>query len=205
MRRIVLACAALLVACAGSSSPERTQYLLRAASTVQAGRIEAPVRVGVGRVVVAPYLDQAGIVIETAPGQVRVARQHQWAEPLQAGLRTLLRSEISNALGYEVSASGARSADWDYTVDVSVDRLHGAMSGVAVIDAGYRISGRDGADGEIEFRFSRSTPLPREGYPGVVDAHVELARQLATAIAASLRELQQVSSNPRASDESELR
>ncbi len=193
MRRTALLLAALLAACAGSS-PERTQYLLRATSaaqTGQTGRIEAPVRVGLGRVLVAPYLDQAGIVIEMEAGQVRVARQHQWAEPLQAGLRALLRSEISDALGYEVSASGAGPNGWDYTVDVSVDRLHGTMSGVAVLDAGYQITQRDRADEVLEFRFARSTPLPREGYPGVVDGHAALARELAAAIAASLRALQQ--------------
>ena len=39
------------------------------------------------------------------------------------------------------------------------------------------------------YRFSRSAPLPREGYPGLVDAEADLVRQLAQAIAASLREI----------------
>lgn len=176
----------LLVACAGSSTPS-TRYLLRAEPADRSGRVEAPVHVGLGRVAVAPYLDQAGIVVETEAGQVQAARQHQWAEPLAAALRSYLRAEISAALGYEVSAGRTDPGDWDYTVDVYVDRLHGTMAGTAVLDASYRITPGTGAGEVAAYRFSRSAPLPREGYPGLVDAEADLARQLAQAIAASLR------------------
>jgi uncharacterized lipoprotein YmbA len=179
---------ALLVACAGSSAP-RMQYLLRAQPAESARRVEAPVRVALGRVAVAPYLDQSGIVVQTEAGQVRAARQHQWAGPLDAGLRSYLRAEMSEALGYDVSARPADRVHWDYTVDVYVDQLHGTMAGTAVLDAGYRITPRPGAGEVVEYRFSRSAPLPREGYPGLVEAEAGLARELAVAIAASVRKL----------------
>jgi hypothetical protein len=188
MKNAALFSVLLLVACAGSSAP-RTQYLLRAQPAESAGRVEAPVRVSLGQVAVAPYLDQSGIVVQTQAGQVRAARQHEWAEPLDAGLRSYLRAEMSEALGYDVSASPADRAHWDYTVDVYIDQLHGTMAGSAVLDAGYRITPRLRAGDVAEYRFSRSAPLPREGYPGLVDAEAELARQLAQAIAASLREI----------------
>jgi uncharacterized lipoprotein YmbA len=188
MRIFAAVFALLLISCAGSSPP-RTQYLLRAEPAEQSGRVQAPVRVGLGRVTVAPYLDQSGIVVETEAGQVQVARQHQWAEPLDAGLRSVLRAEISKTLGYDVSARPTDLDDWDYTVDVYVDRLHGTMTGKAVLDASYRITPRPGAGDAAAYRFSRSAPLPREGYPGLVDAEADLARQLAQAIAASLREI----------------
>jgi hypothetical protein len=188
MRNAALLSVLLLVACGGSSAP-RTQYLLRAEPADRSGRVEAPVRVGLGRVAVAPYLDQSGIVVETEVGQVQAAREHQWAEPLDASLRSYLRAEMSTALGYEVSGSPADLAQWDYTVDVYVDRLHGNMSGRAVLDAGYRITPRAGGGDVAAYRFSRSAPLPREGYPGLVDAQADLVRQLAQAIAASLGEI----------------
>jgi uncharacterized lipoprotein YmbA len=178
----------LLLACAGSSPPP-AQYLLRAHPAESAGRVEATVRVALGRIAVAPYLDQSGIVVQTEAGQVRVAHQHEWAEPLDAGLRSYLRAEMSEALGYDVSARAANRVQWDYTVDVYVDQLHGTMAGTAVIDAGYRITPRAGAGEVVEYRVSRSASLPREGYPGLVDAEAELARELARAIAASLREI----------------
>jgi uncharacterized lipoprotein YmbA len=180
--------AILLISCAGSSPPG-TQYLLRAEPEERTGRVEAPVRVGLGRVAVAQYLDQSGIVVETEAGQLQVARQHQWAEPLDAGLHSYLRAGMSEALGYDVSASSPDLVHWDYTVDVYVDRLHGTMAGTAVLDASYRITPRPGAGEVAQYRFSRSAPLPREGYPGLVDAEADLARQLAQAIAASLREI----------------
>jgi uncharacterized lipoprotein YmbA len=96
---------------------------------------------------------------------------------------------MSEALGYEVSANPADLGNWDYAVDVYVDRLHGNMAGTAVLDASYRITPKAGAGEAAAYRFSRSAPLPREGYPGLVDAEADLARQLAQAIAASLREI----------------
>lgn len=176
----------LVLACAGAT-PTHTQYLLGSGSEAQSGRVDAPAQVGLGRVWVAPYLDQAGIVIETEPGQVRAARYHQWAQPLQAGLRATLRAEISAALGYEVSAARSDGAAWDYTVDVQVDRLHGTMGGAAVMDASYFIA-RPGKDA-VEYRFRESSTLSREGYPGVVDAEAALAAGLARSIAAALQEL----------------
>jgi len=188
MRRAAFFSVVLLVACAGSSVPP-TQYLLRAQPAEQSGRVEVPIRVGLGRIAVAPYLDQFGIVVETEAGQVQPARQHRWAEPLDASLRSYLRAQISAALGYDVGAGPTDLDHWDYTVDVYVDRLHGTMAGTAVLDASYRITPGAGAGEVAAYRFSRSAPLPREGYPGLVDAEADLARQLAQAIAASLREV----------------
>lgn len=180
----------LLAACAGSA-PEPTRYLLRDGLEERSDRVEAPIRVALGRVVVAPYLDHAGIVVETGPGQVRAAHHHQWAEPLEAALRSTLRDALSRSLGYEVSARPALGGapPWDYRVDVSVDRLHGTMEGTAVLDADYRIVPHSAAGETAEYRLSRSTSLPRAGYAGLVEAEAELVRELARAIAASLREL----------------
>lgn len=189
MRSIVLLLStALLFACAGKPV-ERTLYLLRAAPTSASGRVEAPVRVGMNRVMVAPYLDQAGIIVETEAGQVRAAREHRWAEPLDDGLRSLLRAEVSRALGYDVgSAHGGRQV-WDYTVDVYVDRMHGTMAGAALLDAIYRITPRSGSGEGVTYQFSRSAELSREGYAGLVEAQQRLVVELAEAIASSLREI----------------
>jgi uncharacterized lipoprotein YmbA len=177
--------AALLLACGGTPAT-RTHYLLRAEAVEQAGSVDAPHRVGLGRVVVAPYLDQSGMVVEIDPGQVRAARQHEWAEPLEEGLRSYLRAEISTALGFEVGLGRIERLPWDYTIDVYIDRLHGTLGGRALIDAGYRITPQSASAEVVEYRFSRSVPLPREGYPGLFEAEVELSRELAHAIAAAV-------------------
>jgi len=188
MREVAIAAALFLplLACS-SSTPPVTRYLLRGDLVPGSGRVDAPARVVLARLVVAPYLSGAeGIVIETAPGQVQAANQHQWAEPIEAGIRSFLSAEIGAALGYPLSASYLDRPAWDQRVDVSIDRLHGTMDGTAVLEARYRItSGGDSGEG-VEFRFASSTALPREGYSGVVEAEASLLRELGRAIAGSL-------------------
>lgn len=179
-------------ACAGTE-PERTQYLLGPAAASTTGRVEAPTQVLLTHVSIAPYIDQAGIVVETETGQVNAARLHTWAEPLSAGLESFLRAEISSALGFPVSASELAGGPWDVTVGVHVDRLHATMNGRAVLSAAYRIA--TPAGGGATYRFHETIALPREGYPGVVDAETALARELARAIAAAIQALPQDSSD----------
>lgn len=186
MRATALLSTFLLAACAGTT-PDTTRYLLPASAPAGTARVEPPVWIGLGRMAVAPYLSQAGLVVETRAHQVRPARFHQWAEPLADGLRRYLRSEISAALGFDVGADVSQRRRWDYTVDVSVDRMHGNLSGEALLVARWWIVPGSGQQENAAFRFAASQPLPREGYPGLVDAQIELARQLAVAIAESLR------------------
>lgn len=188
MRWLCIATSALWLACA-SATPPPTQYLLRDASLGQSGRVEAPQWIALGSVRVAPYLRTTGIVVETEPGQVRAARSHEWAEPLEAGLRSTLGTGLSAALGYPVSDDASGRSAWDYRVDVAVDRLHGSMTGSALLTASYRIERAAEAGDAVEYRFAETLSLPREGYAGVVAAETALVRQLAGAIAASLREL----------------
>lgn len=184
----------LLMACAGSPPPPRTQYLMRADVAEQVTRVETPVSIGLQRVTVAPYLGQNGVVVETEIHQIRPARYHLWAEPLDEGLRQLLRAEISKSLGYEISGDPAQRAGWDYAVDVGVEEFHGTLSGDARLIADWRIT-RGAAFEEVgSFRFARSVPLAREGYAGLVEAEIGLARELAVAIAGSLRDVIEVSS-----------
>lgn len=182
--RIFSLLAALLVLACTSPPPKTTRYLLPADVSEGTARIVPRVRVGLGRVSVPPYLSGSGLVIETEVGQVRPARQHLWAEPLDTGLRRFLRIEISSALGHDIGADPSQGSGWDTTIDVGIDRLHGNLEGEARLVARWRISPKEGPP--ADYRFSGSEPLPRPGYPGLVDAEVVLLRQLAHAIAASL-------------------
>jgi uncharacterized lipoprotein YmbA len=188
MRMLVIGSIALLVGCAGAP-PLPAQYLLRSAPPERTGQLKAPVRVGLGSIAVAPYLEQPGIVVKTETDQVRPARLHQWAEPLDAGLRIYLRAQLSEVLGYDVSTRRADELSWDYAVSVDVDQLHGTMAGNAVLEASYRIETGSSAAQPTEYRFSRTAPLSREGFPALVEAEARLVAELAGAIAASLREL----------------
>lgn len=189
MRVTALVTTLLLTACAGGPPPTHTYYLLRAELPEQTTRVAVPARIGLRAVEVAPYLKQPGLVLATGMHQVRPARFHQWAEPLDAGLRRLLRAEISKALGEEVSADATQRAQWEYEVDVGIDQLHGNLSGEALLAASWRITRGTAAEEIARFRMSRSQPLARDGYAALVEAEIGLARQLAIAIAESLRQV----------------
>jgi hypothetical protein len=149
---------------------------------------EAPVAIALGRVDVAAYLSDPGLVLQTATNEVQAARQYLWAEPLDLSLRLFLRTEISKELGYEVSASRAPGKVLDHRVDISVEELHGTLSGAARLVASWRIIGGDGAE-ESAFRFARTRPLAQDGYPALADAEIALIGELAVAIANSLAEV----------------
>jgi uncharacterized lipoprotein YmbA len=180
-----------LTACA-SAPPEITYYLLRPPVDEGSGPIDAGIRAGLGRVAVAPYLERSnGVQIETRDGEIRSALQYQWAESLASGVRWYLGAEVGERLGHQVGSGLTDRRDWDYTVDVFVERLHGTMTGQAVLVASFVVRGgtNDAGDPAIyEYRFSESAPLPQEGYAGVVEAEKALLSEFAGRIADALRE-----------------
>jgi len=187
---VLLFSMATLLACT-SPATEPTYYLMRGEPSEGADRIDASMRFGLGRVSVAPYLlVDAGIVVETAPGQVRAARQHQWIEPVDAGLRWFLRGEISRALGFQAGGGLLDRSEWDYSIDVYVGRMHGTLEGTALLEALYVIRPVDrSSQAVMEYRFSKSMPLDDDGYEALVRAEMGLVKELANSIAAALREL----------------
>jgi uncharacterized lipoprotein YmbA len=188
-RHILIALSLIFVVGCTSTPPQITFYMLRGDAVEGQGKINARIRVGVGRIVMAPYLlGNRGIRIETGPGEFRPASTHQWAEPLDDGLRWFLREEIASDLGHEVGGGVTDTENWDYRVDVFVSRMHGTMDGRAILDAGFIVRSIRGGGGLSEYRFSKSLALPKEGYVGVVEAQRTLAREFASMIAGALRE-----------------
>jgi hypothetical protein len=185
MRTVALLSALLLTAC--STAPiEHTRYLMRADAPESTERASADARVGIRHLRVAPYLDEAGLVLETAPNVVRRARFHEWAEPLDDGLRSLLRSELSSRLDQDVDDDPLRASHWTWVVDVAIDRFHGTRSGDALLVASWRVD-RTGSDsGGSRHEFSQQQALSQPGYAALVEAQLALARALAGAIAESL-------------------
>jgi uncharacterized lipoprotein YmbA len=185
--RILAATTMLVVlACAGNP-PTTTRYLLPVNVPEGVQRIDPPIRVGLAGIEVAPYLDQPGLVVETEVGQVRPAHRHQWAEPIDLGLKRHLRAELTRALGFEVSGDPSQRHRWDYAVDVSIDRLHGTLAGDAVLVAHWRVTPLQSGRDPVTYRLAARKPLAAQGYPALLDAEIELTRGLAVAIADSVR------------------
>ena len=176
--------AGLLLACA-SPLPPVHRYLLPLSVPEGTARLESPERTGIDGLTVAPYLSDPGIVIETEGRQIRAARFHRWAESLPAALRRFLQAEVSKELGYAVSADPVQAGRWEQRVSIAIERFHGTLDGEAELTARWQIDAKGQAP--VAFRFSQTRPLAESGYAGLVDAEIELARDLARAIADSLR------------------
>ena len=180
--RILLSLLLLVVAC--SSQPRVTStYLLRAGTETQSGQREPATDIAFGKLEVARYLDQPGLVLETGDGEVHAARYHQWAEPLRSSLQALLQAEISTQLGRDIRFQP--DSPVTTRVDVIIDQLHGNSEGEAVLVATWRLRRVEGED-EVH-NFVDRQPLASDGYPALVDAQRQLLLRLSHEIAVSLR------------------
>jgi uncharacterized lipoprotein YmbA len=77
----------------------------------------------------------------------------------------------------------------DYGVNVSIEELHGTLSGAARLVASWQITQGGDAAELADFRFARTRPLTQDGYPALVNAEIALVGELAAAIANSLGDL----------------
>ncbi|UCG72822.1 MAG: membrane integrity-associated transporter subunit PqiC [Chromatiales bacterium] len=192
MRKLVLILVAplLLAGCSGGKkAPEPTFYLLRAEARIPDGPQQPPVNVGINRVSLADYLGQAGVVVAINSDQVRPARQHLWAEPLDSSVRLFLRDAISADLGYPVSADLGRRQSWQYRVDIRIDEWRGSLAGDARIVASWLVIDV-ATDSELSrYRFEQTGTLAADGYDALVAAQTRLLDALAATIADSLREI----------------
>jgi len=190
MKRLgLLFFASLFVAGCASSPPPVHNYLLRGDLVEAQGPIDVQIRVGLGRVVLAPYLTgSTGIQIEVESGELQSANTHQWAEPLDSALRWYLREEISSQLGYEIGGGLTDVQEWDYRVDLFVARMHGTMDGRAILDATFIVRPVKGNGATSEYRYAKSIALPQAGYVGVVEAQHQLTGELGAMIAGAIQE-----------------
>ena len=171
---LLLAISALLGACASGGPASEHSYLLPAA-----GEPAASDRLPRVRVDVAGYLDQAGLVVETAPTSVHAARRHLWAEPLP--------SQLARALRHHLAAAGAPEQG---RLSVSVTRFQGTADGNARVSGQWHYRAEPSEqqeDLQRSGRFDLTRPLSRDGYPELVTRLDAAWRAVAQQIAAALR------------------
>lgn len=171
----------LLAACAGQPA-EHHEYLLPLPAIEVRERGGEPIRLL--PVSIAPYLDQQGIVLQTAGPEVHVGRQNRWAEPLDAAVDRYLQTAITNATGRVVEVSPLTTGDAKTEVQVRVHQLHGSADGSVRLTAEWSVA--TPAGDRLLRVFEASEAQTTDGYPGLVDAHAALLDRLASAIAESL-------------------
>jgi uncharacterized lipoprotein YmbA len=171
----------MLAACS-SQPPQQHSYLLRSPSTLESRALSEAPAIGLGTVHVANYIDQPGIVLETANGQVHAARHHLWAEPLRASLRRYLVTEISSNIDQDI-ADSSRLPSVEKRIEVQIDQFHGTPNGNARLVAYWQII--SGADSQ-SYQFSDQQTLAADGYDALVAAQTTLLSRLAAAISQSI-------------------
>ena len=183
--KALLAILVVLTAGCGGKAPELTQYLLRTDTPGQiAGK--APASTGIGDLTVASYIDSPGLVLESSNGEVRMARHHQWAEPLRESLRSFLAAEIATASGQAIGSHKHRASTWKRRIDIHIDQLHGNTDGDATLVAYWAVVDPTNLTLLSEKAFSDTEPLSGDGYDALVRAEKTLLSRLAVAIAGTL-------------------
>lgn len=179
---LVIASLALLSACAGKSI-EPSYYLLRPSVEMESRVMSPSTKFALGKIVIAPYLDQPGLLLETSDGQIRAARHNLWAEPMYEGVHSYMVKEISRARGEDILP--ARLVPQATVVELRIDQLHGTDNGEAKLVAYWWLR----HDNEIEsaYQFSESETLGADGYEALVNAERKLLTRLAEAIADTMK------------------
>lgn len=187
MKAFALSLTLIGMLCSGCSNTpvQSSQYLLRPgpASAVSPGEEASIV---LGSVGVPPYLDQQGLVLETAPNEINAARNHRWAEPLSYSVQRYLRVGISRASGLEIGGRLTPVSEIEKQIDVVIHQFHATSAGEVRLVAEWRILDTDSKEVLVREDFSATEPLAVDGYPAVVRAHEVLLNRLAIAISSGI-------------------
>ncbi|MDR2054619.1 MAG: PqiC family protein [Desulfovibrio sp.] len=142
MRAVAFLFALALAACVRSAP---TNYYLLESSTkpVQADSLPAKT-VRIARVAVPEYLNRGGLV-SRIDGQTRlvIAQFDVWAEPLDQGVRRIVREELApRLLGSGVNVQAAGDDGGDAVLFLDVRRLDGAPGGKAYAELHWMLKNR---------------------------------------------------------------
>jgi len=170
--------------CSSKEIPDTHLYLLRADSEFSGA--DSNLLVGLSTVDVPAYLKRSELILQVGPQELRPARYHRWAEPLDENVRRYLRDRLSTALGTNVEMNARLRERWDVQIDVAIEELHGTLDGSALLGASYAIVRPARPEQVQRGRVRLAQSQTRDGYAGLVDAQSELLDGLAHRIAADV-------------------
>jgi uncharacterized lipoprotein YmbA len=176
---------ALSGACMGRSDPARYYVLAEVQREVGTASSARP-ELGVGPVTLPRYLDRANIVTRRDT-ELEIAEFDRWGELLSESVPRAIGANLAAQLGTERIAvfpwSGATNVEHQVIIDVI--RFDGQLGGDVVLEARWRVLGRDRK--ELALRYSalvEATGAP--GYPALVGAMsrslAALSRQIAEVV-----------------------
>jgi uncharacterized lipoprotein YmbA len=183
---VILVALVALGACA-SSSPPRSYLLSATTPPASFGHAAGPV-VGVGPVAIPDYLDRAPLVLLTGDDEVALSAEHQWAEPLRAGVSRVLAENLSMMIPTDAVPVFPWRTPWtlQYRVTVEILRFEGPLGGPAVLSARWRLL--DGNGRELALRaVHRSETTAGSSHAALVAAQSRLLAGVSRDIAAEIQ------------------
>lgn len=161
-----------------------------------------PLAVGVGPIDMADYLDRPLIVTRSTAMELQLHEFDLWVEALDTTFPRTVAENLSSLLGTDrvVLMPSAREVRLDYQVEIDVLRFDAMRPGDVMLDAIWRLYGKDGVDLLREGRTRVAVPVaapeggdgmlgPAGEIPPVVaamsEATLRLSREIATAVASA--------------------
>ena len=181
---------AFLAGCASAPEAGTSLFVLDDGPAPAAGApVDNAPTLAVGQVAVADYLNQGGIVFQTAPYKVVIANNNRWAAPLAGQLTDTLYNVVSRRLREVNVQRGKARGDSAYELVTRGEKFYGSEDGQAHIAGACTFIDADGALIRQD-NFKRDVDLAADGYPALVDklsqGWQEIAADMAPPLAASL-------------------
>ena len=176
MKYLIMPLTLLLVGC--GSTPETRYYLLSSPTVMPETAVDESngrTVLGVGRISLPDYLEQAGLVMQTDDHQIRAANYHLWGEPLEHGIRRSLLQQLSADIP-DLRIEGGRGSErlFDYRLDVELESFHGTEHGLAILSGRWTVYSMKEHELLASERFSFDAVLPESGYKAMVESQADL-------------------------------
>ena len=184
-----------LAAC-GTSQP--TKYYLLSASAPDTARAstQRELTIGVGPVILPPYLERREMVSRTSSNELQVAVYHQWGEALPENISRIIREDLAHRLGtdrivrFPMKRSLRKALMIDYQVTVVIQGFEKTPDGSVVLNARWAILDND--KNELLLRRSNHSQVPAaDNYAAQAAAQSDLLGRLNEEIATAILELEQ--------------
>ncbi|RDX35195.1 membrane integrity-associated transporter subunit PqiC [Kangiella sp. HD9-110m-PIT-SAG06] len=179
--------ASLLVSGCSTRSPNSNFYLLEneLSKTERTGSL----RIGLGPVTVADYLQKPQIAIRTKTSQIKFSEFDRWASDLRGLIISSLQHDLANQLDTDnvFEYPWRRSDNIDYVVQLDIKRFDASFDeSSAYLEAKMVLTSREGQSMARSFAITES--LSDNSYAAAVSAERRLLEQLGQQIAAIIKQ-----------------
>ncbi len=144
IRTCMIAVALLAVTGCGSTPPSNHYQLDEPAATRLSG-IDRGIAVGVGPVILEPYLDRPQIVIRGAGHKLELSEFNRWSEPLKDSISRVIIVNLSNMLEstrvFQIPRRN-KTIPLEFRIEIEIARFDGELGGDALLVARWTLYGR---------------------------------------------------------------